>query len=153
MLDDFFAWASGVFERVKAARGAVATAFGYVSRQRDALRRFLDDGRLRLDNNASERALRPIAEVATLGSSSARRPRSSRRPALSLIASASSTSSTQSYLADVIRVLPYWPKGRFLELAPKYWTATRASLDAKELERPVGPISVPPAAPQQSASR
>ena len=52
MLDDFFAWAEGVFERVRSVRGPVATAFGYLIRQREALRRFLDDGRLRLDNNA-----------------------------------------------------------------------------------------------------
>ena len=61
MLDEFFAWAEGVFERVRGVRGPVATAFGYAIRQRDALRRFLDDGRLRMENNASERALRPIA--------------------------------------------------------------------------------------------
>ncbi len=155
MLDDFFAWASGVFERVKAARGAVATAFGYVSRQRDALRRFLDDGRLRLDNNASERALRPIAvgRNAWLFFGSGDHAQAAAQ-LFSLIASCKLHQlDAEAYLADVIRVLPYWPKGRFLELAPKYWTATRASLDAKELERPVGPISVPPAAPQQSASR
>jgi hypothetical protein len=27
----------------------------------------------------------------------------------------------EAYLADVIRVLPYWPRARYLELAPKYW--------------------------------
>ena len=61
MLDDFFAWAE---RRVRARRASAAsspTAFGYAIRQSDALRRFLDDGRLRLDNNASERALRAIA--------------------------------------------------------------------------------------------
>ena len=72
MLDEFFAWAEGVFERVRAVRGPMATAFGYAIRQRDALRRFLDDGRLRMENNASERALRPIAvdvSLCTLSSS------------------------------------------------------------------------------------
>ena len=44
MLDDFFAWGEGVFARVRDVRGPVATAFGYAIRQRDALRRFLDDG-------------------------------------------------------------------------------------------------------------
>src|SRR5262249_9639350 len=61
ILDYFFAWAEGVFERVRGVRGPVAAAFGYAMRQRDAPRRFLDDGRLRLENNASERALRSIA--------------------------------------------------------------------------------------------
>ena len=36
----------------------LATAFGYGLLQRDALRRFLDDGRLRLETNDAERALR-----------------------------------------------------------------------------------------------
>jgi hypothetical protein len=61
MLDDFFAWAAGVFEHVGKVRGPLATAFGYALRQREALRSFLDDGRLRLENNAAERALRAIA--------------------------------------------------------------------------------------------
>ncbi len=50
-----------VFERVRQVRGPVANAFGYALRQRAALCRFLDDGRLRLENNASERALRVLA--------------------------------------------------------------------------------------------
>lgn len=41
---------------------------------------------------------------------------------------------------------------RYLELAPKYWAATRARLDARQLERPLGPITVPaPASEQQSS--
>ena len=96
MLDEFFAWAEGIFERVRGVRGPVATAFGYAIRQRDALRRFLDDGRLRLENNASERALRPIAvgvSLCTLCSSTrnlerAIIPRNSRRAPRALAAAA-----------------------------------------------------------------
>lgn len=50
----------------------------------------------------------------------------------------------EAYLADVIRVLPYSPTDRYLELAPKYWVGTRARLDAKELELAVGHVTVPP---------
>jgi hypothetical protein len=32
-------------------------------------------------------------------------------------------------------VLPHWPRERYLELAPRYWSATRARLDPKELDR------------------
>ena len=60
MFDEFFAWALAVFETAGATRGLVTTAFGYVLRYREAFCRLLDDGRLRLDNNASERALRHI---------------------------------------------------------------------------------------------
>lgn len=47
------------------------------------------------------------------------------------------------YLSDVLRVLPFWPKDRHIELAPFRWRATRATLDLTELERPAGTITVP----------
>ena len=50
----------------------------------------------------------------------------------------------ERYLRDLARVMPVWPKNRFLELAPKYWTATRARLDAAQLDAPLGPLVVPP---------
>jgi len=43
----------------------------------------------------------------------------------------------------MIRVMPHWPRERYLELAPKYWTATRARLDPAELAREVGELTVP----------
>ena len=147
MLDDFFAWAKGVFERVGSVRGPLASAFGYMIRQRDALCRYLDDGRLRIDNNAAERALRsPIAvgRKAWLffGSND---HASAAANVFSLIASCVLHKlDVEAYLADIIRVLPYWPRDRYLELAPKYWTRTRARLDAKELELAVGHVTVPP---------
>ena len=47
------------------------------------------------------------------------------------------------YLDEVMRVLPYWPRERYIELAPKHWRATRALLDAAELAAPIGVITVP----------
>ena len=41
--------------------GAMAKAIGYVRNQHRALRRYLEDGRIPIDNNACERAIRPIA--------------------------------------------------------------------------------------------
>jgi transposase len=150
MLDDFFAWAGGVFERVRDIRGPVASAFGYAIRQRDALRRFLDDGRLRLGNNASERALRPIATGRRswffMGSDDHAQAAAN---IFSLVASCRLHGlDVESYLTDVIRVMPYWPPNRYLELAPKYWAATRRRLDDVELARPIGRVTVPPPAKQ-----
>jgi transposase len=154
MLDDFFVWAEGVFERVRAVRGPVATAFGYAIRQRDALRRFLDDGRLRLENNDAERALRSsvaIGRKAWLFFGSGDHAQAAAN-LFSLIASCQLHGlDVESYLADVIRVLPYWPRDRYLELAPKYWVQTRARLDQRELELPLGHVTVPPSAKQQSS--
>jgi transposase len=157
MLDDFFAWAEGVFERVRGVRGPLATAFGYAIRQRDALRRFLDDGRLRLENNASERALRSIAtgRKAWLFCGSDDHATAAAN-LFSLIASCKLHGiDAESYLADIIRVVPYWPRERYLELAPKYWARTRGRLDADELAKPIGPVTVPASAvaEEQSSSR
>jgi hypothetical protein len=42
-----------------------------------------------------------------------------------------------AYLDEVLRVLPYWPQERYLELAPQHCLATRATLASTELERPL----------------
>ena len=47
------------------------------------------------------------------------------------------------YLAEVIRIMPYWPRERFLELAPAYWADTRARLVPDELLSELGHITVP----------
>jgi transposase len=48
------------------------------------------------------------------------------------------------YLEEILRVLPYWPRDRYLELAPKYWRATRGRLRADELATPISAFDVPP---------
>jgi hypothetical protein len=48
-----------------------------------------------------------------------------------------------------MRVLPYWPKHRYLELAPKYWQATRGNLNPVELEATSAPS---PSRPPHSTS-
>jgi transposase len=48
------------------------------------------------------------------------------------------------YLEEVLRVLPYWPRDRYLELAPKYWHATRGRLRPEELAGPLSAFEVPP---------
>jgi len=49
----------------------------------------------------------------------------------------------EDYLRDLLRVLAHWPRERYLELAPKYWAATRARLMAAELDAEVGELTVP----------
>jgi len=61
------------------ARSPLAAAIGYYDNQRDALHRFLSDGRLRLDNSISEQQLRNVvlgrlyAKRAVMRSSTGRR--------------------------------------------------------------------------------
>ena len=49
----------------------------------------------------------------------------------------------EQYLDEVLRVLPYWPKERYLELAPGHWRATRARLDPSELAAPLCSFTIP----------
>ena len=149
LIDDFFAWAEREFDRVKGVRGLVATAFGYAVRQRDALCRFLDDGRLVMTNNHSERALRPIAVGRNawlfFGSDD---HATAAANLFSLVAScALHRLDVETYLAEMIRIVPLWPRDRYLELAPKYWAQTRARLAPNELADELGPITVPPRTP------
>jgi len=148
-LDDFFAWASTEYEKVKGQRGLLRSALGYACRQKAALMRFLDDGRLRMDNNESERELRRIAtgRKAWLFVGSDDHAQAAGN-LLSLIASARlHRLDPEAYLRDLFRVLPHWPRGRFLELAPRYWLATRDRLDPAQLEMELGPLTIPPPLP------
>lgn len=145
LVDEFLAFAEAEYEKVKDERSSLRKAFGYAVRQREALRSFLEDGRLRLDNNVAESALRKVVMVrdAALFAGSDEHAESAGH-VLSLIASARlHRIEPEQYLADLIRVLPYWPRDRYLELAPKYWASTRARLVDAELERQVGPVTVP----------
>jgi len=143
--DAFFAWVDAEYERVRGQRGLLRTALGYAHRQRGPLTRFYDDGRLKLDNNASERELRRIAvgrkNWLFVGSDDHAQAAGN---LLTLIASARLHAlDPEAYLRDLFRVLPYWPRERFLELCPRDWIVTRARLDLTELDREVGPITVP----------
>ena len=149
LIEAFFAWAKPEYEKVKNTRGLLRSALGYSIRQEAALSRFLDDGRLAIDNNASERALRTIAvgRKAWLfaGSDDAAQ---SAAAFFSLIATCRLHDlEPEAYLRDIFRVLPQWPKERHLELAPLFFKATRARLDRTELEAEIGWLTVPPPIP------
>lgn len=153
-LDDFFAWAEAEYRSVEHERGLVRSAFGYVVRQKGALLRFLEDGRLRVDNNASERALRQIAvgRKAWLFVGSDDHAQAAAN-IFSLVASCKlHRIDPELYLRDVLRVVAQWPRDRLLELAPKHWAATRARLVEAELRAPVGWITVPPPPEEKPAS-
>ena len=155
----FFAWTEIEFDKVREQRGSLRSALGYAVRQKDALLRVLDDGRLVLDNNRSERALRgsiAIGRKAWLFVGSDDHAESAAH-LFSLIASCRlHRLDPEAYLRDLFRVLAHWPKARYLELAPRYWASTRARLDADELAREIGPLTVPaavaPAAEEQRAT-
>ena len=154
LLDDFFTWAEAEYVKVKDTRGLLRSALGYVVRQREALRGFLADGRLRLDNNVSERELRRIAvgRKAWLFVGSDDHAQATAN-LFTLIASCKLHDlDPEVYLRDLFRVLVHWPRDRYLELTPRYWAQTRARLDAKELKLPLGPLTVPERPTEQAGA-
>jgi len=153
-LDDFFEWAEAQYRRVEQQRGMLRSALGYVVRQRQPLSRFLDDGRLVIDNNASERSLRSIAvgRKAWLFVGSDDHAEAAAN-IFSLVGSCKlHRLDPETYLRDVLRVVAHWPRGRFLELAPRSWAATRARLVEAELAMPIGPLTIPPPSEEQAAT-
>ena len=151
----FFAWAAAEYDQVQHQRGLLRSALGYAVRQKDALLRVFDDGRLVLDNNRSERALR--GSIATgrkawlfVGSDDHGQ---SAAHHFTLVASCRlHRLDPEAYLRDLYRVLPHWPRDRYLELAPKYWAATRARLDPRELALEIGALTIPPPAPEEQST-
>ncbi len=59
-VEAFFAWSEQQLSRIP-GKGDLAKAFRYGLSRRDAFSLFLSDGRVGIDNNPAERALRPIA--------------------------------------------------------------------------------------------
>ena len=112
----------------------LAAALRYATNQRDALSRFLTDGRLPLHNNRSELELRRQVvgrkNWLFVGSDDAA---SVNTTFVSLLAScALHRVEPWAYLRDLFCVLPGWPQRRVLDLAPAYWAQTGEQQDTQE---------------------
>jgi hypothetical protein len=116
----------------------IAKAIGYALNQREALKRFLSDGRLPIHNNHSENALRREAvgrkNWLFLGSDEGGTVNAT---FVTLLASCQLHGiEPLGYLRDLLCLLPDWPVKRVLELAPVNWSTTvqrpevRAALEA-----------------------
>jgi transposase len=111
----------------------LARAIGYATNQRAALRRFLDDGRLPIHNNWSERELRREAigrrNWTFLGSDDGG---DANATFMSLIASCQLHGlDPAEYLRDLFCLLPSWKAASVLDLAPARWQETAARDDVQ----------------------
>ncbi len=146
LIDSFFQWVKEA--RASAyGRNLATRAIGYALNQEAELRRVLDDGKLPLDNTRSERSLRKIVvgrkNWMFYGSDA---HAESAAAIFSIIASCRLHSiDPQQYLDEILRILPYWPRDRYIELAPSNWPATRAKLDPNELITPLCSFTIPAA--------
>jgi transposase len=145
LVDDFFTWVQAT-KPITAGRNLATKALGYAVNQQAELRRVLEDGELPLDNTRAERALRKIVVGRKAWMFYGSDTHAEAAAAIfSVIASCRLHSLDPfQYLEEILRVLPYWPRDRYLELAPKYWRATRGRLRADELATPISAFDVPP---------
>lgn len=133
IVDSFFAWcdeeALKVLDETPASK-----AVGYARNQRDALRRFLEDGRLPIHNNWSENALRREAlgrrNWLFVGSDDGGEVNAT---LVTLLASCKQQDiEPLGYLRDLLCLLPTWPEDTLLELAPVNWRTTEARPDVQK---------------------
>jgi len=133
VLDAFRTWLD-VEALVVLPKSPIGQAIGYARNQWTALTRFLEDGRLRLDNNGAELQLRREAvgrkNWLFVGSDEGA---AWNAIVVSLIASCELHGiEPWSYLRDVLILVPDWPRDRLLELSPKYWKQTLEHTDARQ---------------------
>jgi transposase len=152
-VDDFFAWVHAA-KATTAGRNLATKALGYAANQAAELRRVLDTGDLPLDNTRAERALRKIVVGRKNWLFYGSDTHAEAAAALfSVVASCRLHAlDPYQYLEEVLRVLPYWPRDRYLELAPKYWRATRGWLNPEELAAPLSAFTIPPVSAASGAA-
>lgn len=134
IVEEFFEWCDA--ESVSALDDTpISKAFGYASNQKQALSQFLEDGRLPMHNNVSERELRRQAvgrkNWLFIGSKDGAEANTT---FVTLLASCKLHQvEPWAYLRDLLCLLPSWPVHRVLELAPAYWKDCLKNEDTQRL--------------------
>jgi transposase len=133
VLERFFVWCEQ-HALTALDESPLAKAIGYAINQKAALMRFLEDGRLPIHNNRSERELRREAigrkNWLFVGNDEAAEVNTT---FVSLIASCHMNGiEPYGYLRDLLCLLPLWPRSRILELAPVRWRQTLQQQDAQQ---------------------
>lgn len=133
ILDRYFDWCR-VEAHLVLDEAPIQKAIGYSLNHQQALCRFLDDGRLPMTNNISERELRREAlgrkNWIFVGSEDGAAVNTI---FVSLLASCRQHDiEPRAYLRDLFCLLPDWPMSRVLELAPAYWKQTLEQHDTQQ---------------------
>ena len=129
ILDALGKWIADTYN-AEPPKSALAKACHYAINRWQALRRFLEDGRLPLDNTASERALRQVA-VGRANYLFAGSDQGGERAAIAYTVISTAMLAGLDplvYLTDVFRkIADGWPNRRLDELLPPNWAAVRAA--------------------------
>lgn len=126
IVDEFFSWIEKQAEAVVPGT-PLAMAVNYAKRLRVALTRFLEDGRIEIDNNNVERALRQVAVGRKAWEFAGSALGAERGAALySIVVSCRELGVDPfEYLRDVIPRLSTTPASEVASLTPRAWKAAR----------------------------
>jgi len=129
LVADLFAWLEQQLTRLPGS-SPTAEAIRYALNHRDGLERFLEDGRVEMDSNVVERAIRPLV-LSRKNALFASGDDGGRRWAnlASLIETCKLNGvNPQVYLTDLLtRLVNGWPQSRIDELMPWHWAPTKTS--------------------------
>lgn len=124
ILDQFEIWLQAQRKTIL-PKSPMGQAIGYALRHWKALNRYLEDGNLSIDNNASERAIKNVV-IGRKNWLFAGNESGARRAAIifSLIVTCKQNGVEPfAYLKDVLAKLAAWPESRMGELTPRNWLA------------------------------
>ena len=122
LLDELHVWLNNLVGRVS-AKSELAQAIGYSLVRWQALTRYRDDGRIEIDNNAAERALRGVAlgrgNYLFMGSDAG----GERAAAIYSLVETAKLNGLEpwAYLRDVLDRLPTHLNSRIDDLLPHLW--------------------------------
>jgi transposase len=129
LVADLFAWLEQQLTRLPGS-SPTAEAIRYALNHRDGLERFLEDGRVEMDSNVVERAIRPLV-LSRKNALFASGDDGGRRWAdiASLVETCKLNGvNPQVYLTDLLtRLVNGWPQSRIDELMPWHWAPAKSS--------------------------
>ena len=127
LVEDLFAWLSAQLARLPGG-SPTAQAIRYALNHRDGLVRFLEDGRIELDNNTVERAIRPICLSRKNALFASGDDGGARWAAVASLVETCKLNDVdpQRYFTDVLtRLVNGWPNDRIDELMPWRWATDK----------------------------
>ena len=132
VLDELHAWLTATLARVP-GRGDLAGALRYALSRWTELTRYLGDGRVAIDNNAAERAIRPLVLGRKNWLFAGSDAGGGRAAAIASLLETAKLNGTdpEAYLRHVLGIIADHPVGRVAELLPWAVTGPAARLDQR----------------------
>jgi transposase len=127
LVGDLFTWFEAQLLRLP-GRAPTADAIRYALNHREGLERFLDDGRIEIDSNVVERAIRPVVLSRKNALFASGDDGGTRWAAVASLIETCKLNGVdpQCYFSDVLtRLVNGWPQSRIDELMPWHWATAK----------------------------